>query len=107
MGDVGQLLNDSESDLGLGDFRSTLNEIEDAETDDAISSIALLHEYQRSLNESAAWEVYEVFAEMVEALEDAEGSEVGDFRDQVESSTEFEVFSDARDSVQQTIGGVQ
>ncbi|QDX41794.1 hypothetical protein [Salarchaeum sp. JOR-1] len=106
-GDVGQLLNDSESDLGLGDFRSTLNEIEDAETDDAISSIALLHEYQRSLNESAAWEVYEVFAEMVEALEDAEGSEVGDFRDQVESSTEFEVFSDARDSVQQTIGGVQ
>lgn len=105
--DIGQLLNDSESDLGLGDFRSTLNEIEDAEADDAISSIALLHEYQRSLNESAAWEVYEVFTEMVEKLEDAEGSEVGDFRDQVESSPEFEAFRDAGDSVQETIGGVR
>jgi len=105
--DIGQLLNDSENDLGLGDFRSTLNEIEETEADDALSSIALLHEYQRSQNESAAWKVYEVFAEMIEELEDAEGSEVGDFRSQVESSNEFEEFRSARDSAQQTIGGTQ
>ena len=105
--DIGELLNDSENDLGLGDFRSTLNEIEETEADDALSSIALLHEYQRSQNESAAWKVYEVFAEMIEELEDAEGSEVGDFRSQVESSNEFEEFRSARDSAQQTIGGTQ
>ena len=105
--DIGQLLNDSESDLGLGDFRSTLNEIKDTEAEDAISSIALLHEYQRSLNDSAAWEVYAVFVEMIKELEDAEGSEIGNFRIQVESSREFEAFRDARDSIQDTIGGAQ
>lgn len=104
--DVGELLNDTSQDVGLGDFRSTLNEIENASADNAISAIALLHEYQRSLNESQAWEVYDVFAEMIQHLEDAEGSEVGDFRGQVESSKEFESFRTARDTVQKTAGGI-
>lgn len=103
--DVGELLNDSSQDIGLGDFRATLNNIDDAKADNAISVIALLHEYQRSLNQSKAWEVYDVFVEMIEQLDDAEGSEVGDFRNQVESSTEFETFQANRDSLRQTIEG--
>ncbi|ODR80172.1 hypothetical protein BG842_02730 [Haladaptatus sp. W1] len=102
---VGELLNDTSQDIGLGDFRSTLNEIEKASANDAISAIALLHEYQRSLDESDAWEVYDVFNEMIQELRDAEGSEVGDFRNQVESSTEFDTFRAERDSIRQTIEG--
>lgn len=103
--DVGELLNDTSRDIGLGDFRSTLNEIENANADNAISTIALLHEYQRSLNESQSWRVYDVFTEMIRHLENTEGSDVGDFRGQVESSSELEAFRSASDTVQQRIGG--
>jgi hypothetical protein len=70
-----------------------------------MSILALLHEYQRSLNESQAWRVYDVFAEMIRHLENAEGSDVGDFRRQVESSSELEAFRTERDTVQQRVGG--
>lgn len=105
--EVGTLLEDSDRSLDLGDFRSTLTEIAEADADDAVSAMALLHEYQRSRNESAAWEVYDVFAKMIASLKAADGSDVGDFHQQVESSTEFGAFRDARDAVQGTVEGIQ
>lgn len=103
--EVGRLLDDEDAELGLGGFRKTLNKIEEADAESPIALIALLHEYQESLDDHAAWGVYNVFAEMVEELEEAETRDVGSFRNQVRDSPEFSAFSEKHDAVQQTLGG--
>lgn len=101
--DVGELLNDPDHDIGLGDFRSTLNKIEETDTDDSISIIGFLHEFQRSLDECDIWKVYQALSEMVEELDNAEVEEMDDMRQQVEVSVEFENFRDQRDSLRNKI----
>lgn len=104
--EVGQLLDEG-GELNIDDFRNTLNQIAEADSDDAISLIALFHDYQRSLDKHNAWGVYDALTEMIRALERADSEDVGSFRRQVRDSSEFDAFRQKRESVTRTIEGVQ
>lgn len=103
---VEDLLEDSETDLQLEAFRETLTDLSDGVAEDPIEIMAALHEYEASHRSQAAWKVYNVIDEMIEALEEGEGADAKEFRDAVRDSEEVEAFTKQRDAVITTVEGM-
>ncbi|ESP86830.1 hypothetical protein [Candidatus Halobonum tyrrellensis] len=83
-------------DLHLNKFNSVLSDLRSTDRDTPFERLALLHDFQRSLETHDAWDVYKALDEMIEVLSDQEVDATDDVEEQVKQLQELQQYERAR-----------
>lgn len=99
---VQQELHDEKS-INLTGFNESVSSFVELEADSPLERVELLHEFQASKENHAAWEVYRTFNEIIEELSEFDISESGDLRTQIQELSGVAEYESARSDVVQAV----
>ena len=99
---VQQELHDEKS-IDLTAFNESISSFVEMETDSPLERVELLHEFQASKENHAAWEVYRTFDNIIEELSEFDISETGDLRTQIQELSGVAEYESARSDVVQAV----
>lgn len=97
---------EDESRFQLGSFAKDIERFRTIESSSGPELVGLMHEFEKSRETAAEWEIYEAIGEMVEIATDVEVPEIdNELESAVRDSEEFRTLVSTRDEVAGTIGG--
>lgn len=97
--DVQKQLSDDETSIDLTDFNEVVSSFEKLDADSPLERVELFHEFQASNESHAAWDVYQTFDEIIEALSEYSVSESGELKSQIEELNGLAEYESARSDV--------
>jgi hypothetical protein len=95
---VQQELHDQKS-INLSTFNESVSSFVELEAESPLERMELLHEFQASKEDHAAWEVYRTFDEIIEELSEFDVSESGNLRKQIQELNEVAEYESVRSDV--------
>jgi hypothetical protein len=99
---VQQELHDEKS-INLTAFNESVSSFVELEANSPLKRVELLHEFQASKENHAAWELYRTFDETIEELSEFDISETGDLRTQIQELSGVAEYESARSDVVQAV----
>jgi hypothetical protein len=97
-----QDLLDSDTSIRLGPFGEQIDAYIEPDTASPIERMRLLHEFQQSKDEEEgdrAWEIYQVFDDIIDTLDKYDINESGDLEDRIRGLREVAGYESARSEV--------
>lgn len=92
-------LTDDSKDVKLGEFGDVVDDFLEPDTDSPFERLQLLHQFEQSLAEHDAWDIYKALDEMIKALDDYEVEKSTDLEERIRDLRGLEEYETKRSDV--------
>ncbi len=97
--DAYELLTESPEEVKLTAFRDDVEQFRNMGDATGVTFIARLHDFARSQDEQAAWEIYEAFDSLISDLQDQEHATGADLEHRIKQLSEYSNYEQKRQSI--------
>ncbi len=97
--DAYELLIESPEKVKLTAFRDDVEQFRNMDDTTGVTFIARLHDFARSQDEQAAWEIYEAFDSLITDIQDQEHATGADLEHRIKQLSEYSNYEQKRQSI--------